>query len=144
MTTGNFIWSGLRASITVIVLDVLLNSVIFAAEEQAAIASLASDPAMLDSPVTLAVILGVDIVIGFLLVWTYVAIRPRFGSGPRTALVAAIQIWLVSILPWTILTYLGALPWSFWGLQLPLTLMTYAIGALIGGKWYRGEGTGAR
>lgn len=32
---------------------------------------------------------------GPLAVWLYAAIRPRFGAGPRTAVIAAIYIWLV-------------------------------------------------
>jgi len=37
----------------------------------------------------------VDFVLGILLVWTYAAIRPRFGPGPKTAANASILLWLV-------------------------------------------------
>jgi hypothetical protein len=30
---------------------------------------------------------------GILGVWTYAAIRPRFGAGPKTALIAGIALW---------------------------------------------------
>ncbi len=32
---------------------------------------------------------------GFVLIWVYAAIRPRFGPGPRTAIIAGITIWTV-------------------------------------------------
>ena len=32
---------------------------------------------------------------GPLAIWLYAAIRPRFGAGPRTALIASVYVWLV-------------------------------------------------
>lgn len=127
---------GVLAGVAVMLVDFLFNGVIFASEDQAAIASLASDPARVDSPVTLAVILGIDLLLGFILAWTYAAIRPRLGSGPRTAAAAATQVFCVSVLPWTVLTYLGALSWSFWGIQLAVTFASLLAGALVAGRFY--------
>ena len=36
----------------------------------------------------------VDFVYGLLLVWTYAAIRPRFGPGPGTAVRSGVLLWL--------------------------------------------------
>ena len=36
----------------------------------------------------------VDFVYGLLLVWTYAAIRPRFGPGPATAARAGVLLWV--------------------------------------------------
>ena len=38
----------------------------------------------------------VDFVLGLVVVWTYVAIRPRFGPGPKTALLAALVSFVSS------------------------------------------------
>ena len=35
-----------------------------------------------------------DFVLGLAIVWNYAAIRPRFGPGPRTALVAALPLYI--------------------------------------------------
>src|SRR5688500_12444190 len=35
-----------------------------------------------------------DFLWGLLLVFTYAAIRPRFGPGPRTAIIGAMILWL--------------------------------------------------
>jgi hypothetical protein len=43
-------------------------------------------------------LVGITFLLGLLAVWTYVAIRPRFGPGPRTALVAALAVWAMSYL----------------------------------------------
>ena len=38
----------------------------------------------------------VDFVLGLVIVWTYAAIRPRFGPGPKTALLAALVSFVAS------------------------------------------------
>jgi len=35
-------------------------------------------------------------VLGLLLIWLYAAIRPRFGPGPKTAIIAALVLWLTA------------------------------------------------
>jgi len=35
------------------------------------------------------------LVAGIIITWTYAAMRPRFGPGPKTALLAGLVIWLV-------------------------------------------------
>lgn len=53
--------------------------------------------------------LGMRFGFGFLGVFLYAAIRPRFGPGPRTAVIAGLLVWLSAYLPLTImLTELGA------------------------------------
>ncbi len=131
---------GVLAGVAVMCVDFLFNGVIFASQDQAAIANFASDPALVDSPVTLAVILGVDLILGFILAWTYAAIRPRLGAGPRTAVAAAAQVFCVNVLPWTLLTYLGAISWSFWRLELAVTFASLLAGALVAGRIYAENG----
>jgi hypothetical protein len=35
-------------------------------------------------------------VLGFVGVWLYAAVRPRLGPGPRTAVLVALAVWMVS------------------------------------------------
>jgi hypothetical protein len=39
---------------------------------------------------------------GFLAAFLYAAMRPRFGPGPRTALVAGFTLWLAAYVPATL------------------------------------------
>jgi xanthosine utilization system XapX-like protein len=40
------------------------------------------------------------LVAGIVLIWIYAAIRPRFGAGPKTAILAGLAVWIVgSLLP---------------------------------------------
>jgi hypothetical protein len=43
-------------------------------------------------------LIGITFVLGILAVWTYAAIRPRFGPGARTALYAGLAVWAMSYL----------------------------------------------
>jgi hypothetical protein len=43
-------------------------------------------------------LVGITFVLGILAVWTYAAIRPRFGPGPKTALCAGLAVWAMSYL----------------------------------------------
>jgi hypothetical protein len=56
----------------------------------AAMAAL-NKPPIANSMIVWFVVLGFGI--GFMTVWLYAAIRPRFGAGPSTALCAALTIW---------------------------------------------------
>lgn len=35
---------------------------------------------------------------GIFAIWLYAAIRPRYGSGPRTAITAGVAVWAIGIL----------------------------------------------
>jgi hypothetical protein len=52
------------------------------------------------------ILILVTFLVGFTSVWIYAAIRPRFGAGPRTALLAGIVVWVLAHL-WSGV-YLGA------------------------------------
>ena len=76
-------------------------------------------------------------------VWLYAAIRPRFGPGPRTAVIAAIVTWAL-VIP---IALLGLIPSAFFGRRLALVwsidgLVVMVIAIVIGAWLYR-EGDGA-
>src|SRR5262249_22206685 len=42
------------------------------------------------------ILVGATFLLGFTAVWLYAAIRPRFGAGPRTALIAGVAVWVLA------------------------------------------------
>jgi fatty acid desaturase len=42
------------------------------------------------------VLIAATFLIGFAAIWLYAAIRPRFGPGPRTAVIAGVAVWIFS------------------------------------------------
>ena len=44
----------------------------------------------------LPALVAVTFVLGFASVWLYAAIRPRYGPGPKTALLAGLAVWVLA------------------------------------------------
>ncbi|MGQ0639258.1 MAG: hypothetical protein ACT4P6_00565 [Gemmatimonadaceae bacterium] len=72
---------------------------------------------------TIAVNVIAQFVIGFLLVWLYAAIRPRFGPGMKTAVYAALVVWVCG--------FLFHLDWLLVGLMSAATYALATIAALV-------------
>lgn len=81
--------------------------------------------------------------IGVLLVWLYAAMRPRFGAGPKTAMFAALVIWLCGFFFYLDWLYLGMMTPSLYVIVSIAMLITLAIAGWVGGMLYREEGTAA-
>jgi hypothetical protein len=77
-------------------------------------------------------LIGITFVLGILAVWTYAAIRPRFGPGPKTALCAGLAVWAMSYLYAAVYIDAGIVVWPpkltwlpvAWGLvEIPLATL---------------------
>ena len=82
-------------------------------------------------------------VVGLLLVWLYAAMRPRFGAGPKTAMLAAFVIWLCGFLFYLDWLYLGLMSGGLYAIVSIAMFVTLAIAAWIGGMIYKEEGAPA-
>ena len=82
--------------------------------------------------VALTVVLGIVIVLG------YAAIRPRFGAGPKTAIIAALFAWFgVYLYSGVINGLLFGIPMNTMLLVLAWGLVEYIVGALVGAWLYK-------
>jgi hypothetical protein len=87
---------------------------------------------------------SIRLAFGFLLVTLYAALRPRFGAGPRAALVAALLFWLSAYLPRFLeLSDFGILGGWRLAVSIPWSLTEVALAALLGGWIYRERETNA-
>ncbi len=81
--------------------------------------------------------LVVDLIEGISIVWLYAVLRPTYGVGARTAVVAAFAWWFI--------VSLGEATWCSFGLFPPRTVIPLMIGTLpalvlatlAGTKFYR-------
>lgn len=48
------------------------------------------------SPVPVASLVAMTFVLGIASVWLYAAIRPRYGAGVRTAVIAGLAVWVMA------------------------------------------------
>jgi len=76
----------------------------------------------------------VNLLEGIWAMWLYAAIRPRYGAGPRTAVVAGMSWWVISSLIDATWGSFGFVPvqalWPAMGASLPAIM-----GAALAGAW---------
>jgi pimeloyl-ACP methyl ester carboxylesterase len=87
---GRVLIGGLLAGFIINVGEFVLNGVLLREQMDAAMAAL-NRPPVDNSMIIVFVLLGFGL--GATLVWTYAAIRPRFGPGVKTAVCAASLVW---------------------------------------------------
>jgi hypothetical protein len=78
-----------------------------------------------------------DFLGGILLVWLYAAIRPRFGPGPRTALLAGFMLWLITCLVFSSFVFMGLFSLALVATSGFFGLVAALAGGYVGGWLYR-------
>ena len=90
---GRVVLGGLVGGVVANVGDFIVNSTIMADDMVRMAQRLNLNQAVMASPAVGMTWVVVDFVYVTLIVWTYAAIRPRFGPGPWTAIKAGIVLW---------------------------------------------------
>ena len=91
---GRVVAGGLVAGVVANAIDFVTNSYVLASDIAAWAPTRNLDPAAMNSGPVAATWIVVDFVFGLLLVSTYAAMRPRFGAGPKTAILAGLALWV--------------------------------------------------
>ena len=92
---GRVVIGGLLAGLIINVGEFILNGVLLEEQMNAAMAAL-NKPPINPNMIMWFVLFGFGL--GCMLVWTYAAIRPRFGAGVKTAICASTLVWGLSYL----------------------------------------------
>ena len=141
INTGRVIAGGLVAGLIMNVSGFVVQGMLLGKRMMAEMAAVA--PALGNmQPGTVEIICRVvtQFVVGIMLVWMYAAMRPRFGPGPKTAMISAFIVWLFG--------FLFYLDWLYVGMMLPATyaivsgvmVVTLAIASWAGCMLYKEEG----
>ena len=80
-----------------------------------------------------------DLVIGIALVWTYAAVRPRFGPGPRTAFYIALLFWLLGLIFNSGYRQMGMVSSGLWWTLAVIALINYVVASTAGAAVYSEE-----
>jgi hypothetical protein len=135
INVGRVIIGGLAAGFVANVLDFIITSYLLADELAEMVVRLNLNADAVESPVWVFVI--VDFMWGLLLVFTYAAIRPRFGPGPKTAIVSGVLLWVAISLLEAQIGAMGitTLPLYFKGAVL--YLVSAVVASLVGAALYK-------
>ena len=89
---GRVILGGLLAGVVLIVVDWLTYGVWLKPDLDAAMSAMGRPAGAMVKAVPIFVL--VDFLYGIGLLWLYAAIRPRYGAGPKTAVIAGLALWV--------------------------------------------------
>ena len=89
---GRVLIGGIVAGVVANAGDYLVNQVILVDDGTQLVQRLNLDQAQVQASSTTWII--VDFIYGILLVFAYAAMRPRFGPGPRTAVISGLTLYL--------------------------------------------------
>ena len=138
INTGKVITGGLAAGVVLNVFDFLTNTYIMADKFKTEMDALnpALMPKMMATSTTVSFIV-LDFVFGLLMVFTYAAIRPRFGAGVGTAIKAGLMMWAISGVTWYFTVAMGFVSMNFFVMSAAISLVTMSAGAYVGAMLYK-------
>jgi hypothetical protein len=134
MNIQKVVVGGVVAGVVLNVVDFITNYALgarMAAEADAFKPGLA---AQMSSTVVSNIIM--DFALGIALVWTYAAIRPRFGPGPRTAVFASILFWLLAFIFYSGYRQMGMMSTGLWWTFALIGLVNFVIASQAGAALY--------
>lgn len=139
MNASKIVMGGLAGGVAMNIIDFISNTYLFGERmktEANAFKAGLGDMMSTMSGKQIAGYVVMDFVVAGLLTWTYAAMRPRFGAGPKTAMMTALVFWIFGSI--TALGYMqmgmmsSGLWWSF-GLVYLIALI---VTAMVGGAVY--------
>jgi hypothetical protein len=137
MNAKRIVLGGLLAGLIINIGETILNVPVIGAEFDAVIQRLGL-PAMAGATIGLFMLMCFGL--GILCTWLYAAIRPRFGEGPRTALIAGAVVWLLaSVWANVASAALGILPLRLLAITVVWQAIEIPLATLAGAYLYREE-----
>jgi hypothetical protein len=137
INTGKVLIGGIAAGVVMNVVDFVSNKFILGARMMAE--SEAFKPGMTAAMSTTSVMVSyivMDLALGILLVWTYAAIRPRFGPGLKTAVYVAILFWLLAGIFYSGYLHMGMMSSGLWWTFAFVGLVNFLLSAWVGARLY--------
>ncbi len=134
INTGKIVAGGLLAGVVFNVGDFLINTVLLAQQSAEMMRRLGLDPTAFESPSAMVPWIVIDFMFGLLVVWTYAAIRPRFGPGVTTAVMAGLIPFLGATLVLGGFTSMGLFTLNMFVMSSIASLVNTIVGS-IAGAW---------
>jgi len=140
INTGRVVAGGLVAGVVANAIDFVTNTYVLGADMQAWAASHNIDPATLTSGAVAGTWVAVDFIYGLLIVFTYAAIRPRFGPGVTTAIIAGLVMFLAPTIVLFGFTQMGMLTMPMFVKGAIGAIVSSLAAAVAGAAVYKEEG----
>jgi hypothetical protein len=136
INAGRVLSGGLLAGLVFNVLDFAANQIL-RSDWEAAITRLNLPTTAMEAPSVTVTWIAVDFLLGILVVWTYAAIRPRFGPGPKTAVTAGLVPFIATSLVLYGFSAIGLFTYAFYWKATALSLVIVVAGSIAGAWAYK-------
>ena len=143
INVGRVVAGGLVAGVVANAIDFVTNTYVLASDIAAWAPTRNLDPAAMNSGPVAATWMVVDFIFGVLLVWTYAAMRPRLGAGPKTAVLAGLALWGAVTLVLFGFTQMGVFSMGLFVRGSICALISTLAASVAGAAVYKEEGTAA-
>ena len=132
---GRVVIGGVVAGIIIDIFEFVLNGWYLAGQWTSVMASLNRAPVGTNAIIAFNI---VGLFTGVAAVWTYAAIRPRFGIGPGTAFIAALLTWITAyVLSDAAPAIMGIFPLRIVGTMIGVGLVEIVVATMVGAYLYR-------
>ena len=137
INSGKVVSGGLLAGLVFNVFDMLWNYTILAGDMKDMIDRMHLDPAIMTDFSKAIPWIVIDFVIGLLVVWTYAAMRPRLGAGPKTAVLAGLVPWVGITAVLCGFTSIGVFTMGMFIKSSGLAIVSTVVGSIAGAWVYK-------
>jgi hypothetical protein len=131
------ILGGLAAGLVMNVLDITTGLTLLADDMNTNAQRLNLDPAVINSTGAMITWIIADFILGLLIVFTYAGFRPRFGPGPKTAVIAGVTIYAGITVILAGFLSVGMFMQNQFVKQAAVSLGVVIIASLVGGAIYK-------
>ena len=134
---GRVVLGGLAAGVVVNVCDTVIAMFLMTNDLQRMARRLNLNWEVVNSPSVAITWAVVDFLYAFLIVWTYAAMRPRLGPGPKTAVIAGLVPYTAMVLVLAGFQSMGIFALDSFVKNAALSLGTVVLASLAGGAVYK-------
>jgi len=134
---GRVLLGGLLAGLVLTIIQMLVNQAILGEQWSEARTALNLQWPLAGGDIVVGVVKF--FLIGIFIVWLYAAIRPRYGAGPKTAVLAGLAVWFICcLLGWGHAAFI-VFPCNLFWIAVIVGLVEGIVAALLGGWVYKEE-----
>lgn len=137
INTGKVLAGGLVAGIVMNVIDMTTGFLFLMNDMTATMDRLGLDSSSMNSFAGMAPWIVVDLLLGFIVVFAYAAMRPRFGVGPRTALIAGLTLYLTVTVVLYGFAAMGIFTMGLYVKSSAFSLISVLVASVAGAAVYR-------
>jgi hypothetical protein len=135
---GRVFLGGLVAGIVINLGEFLFHTVVFKTQMEEAVRAMGKDPAAMNTGTAMTIWILLGFLTGIGAVWTYAAIRPRYGAGAKTGAIAGVGVWyLAVVLSSVAMMNMGFFPQNILVTGLIWGLVEYILATIAGAYFYK-------